>query len=255
MTIQSVKRATDIISLFSSSQTSLGVTQIAALLGLNKATAWGLVATLEKQGFLKQDPDTQKYSVGSKLFELGMVYVGSLEINAKASRQVHGLASRTGLNARVGIWDGGSVLITLLALPKAEDSLSHQVGPRIPAYCSGVGKALLAYLEQDKLESYLQTTELVRHTRTTIVTPEELLKDLAKTRERGYCISREEMIPGLVALGAPIFGRTRGLVGAASISGSPAVLTGKHLEKVADELLRTAAEISKEMGYYKTWHN
>src|SRR6516164_9427570 len=106
MTIQSVKRATDIISLFSSSQTSLGVTQIAALLGLNKATAWGLVATLEKQGFLKQDPDTQKYSVGSKLFELGMVYVGSLEINAKASRQVHGLASRTGLNARVGIWDG-----------------------------------------------------------------------------------------------------------------------------------------------------
>jgi DNA-binding IclR family transcriptional regulator len=252
MTIQSVKRATDIISLFSSSQTSLGITQIATALGLNKATAWGLVTTLEKQGFLRQDPDTQKYGVGSKLFELGMVYVGSLEINTKASRQMHGLASRTGLNARVGIWDGGSVLITLLALPKAEDSLSHQIGPRIPAHCSGVGKALLAYLEPDEIDRYLRATPLARHTRATIVSSEELLDDLAKIRERGYSISREEMIPGLVALGAPIFGRTRGLAGAASISGSPATLTGKQLEKVADELLRTAADISREMGYYKT---
>jgi DNA-binding IclR family transcriptional regulator len=252
MTIQSVKRATDIISLFSSSRTSLGITQIAAALNLNKATAWGLVTTLEKQGFLQQDPDTQKYSVGPKLFELGMVYVGSLEINAKASRLVHGLASRTGFNARVGIWDGDSVLITLLALPKAEDSLSHQIGPRVPAYCSGVGKALLANLEPDTLENYLRVTELARHTRATIVTAEKLLKDLEKTRERGYSISSEEMIPGIAALGAPIFGRKKGLAGAISISGPPSALLGKQMGKLADELMYTAAEISREMGYYKT---
>ena len=181
-----------------------------------------------------------------------MVYVGSLEVNAKATRPAHGLASRTGLNVRVGIWDGDSVLITLLALPKSEDSLSHQIGPRVPAYCSGVGKALLAYLEPAKLENYIQTTEFARHTRTTIVTPEKLLQDLEKTRERGYSISREEMIPGVAALGAPIFGRKKGLAGAVSISGSPAAVLGAHLEKLADELMYTAAEISREMGYYKT---
>jgi DNA-binding IclR family transcriptional regulator len=252
MTIQSVKRATDIISLFSSSRTSLGITQIAVSLGLNKATAWGLVTTLEKQGFLQQDPDTLKYSVGPKLFELGMVYVGSLEINAKASRLVQELASRTRLNARVGIWDGGSVLVTLLALPKAEDSLSHQIGPRVPAYCSGIGKALLAYLKPEELQNYLSGTELVRHTRLTIVTPEKLLKDLEKTRERGYAISLEEMIPGLAALGAPIFGRKKGLAGALSISCPPTTVAGKHMNELADELLRTAAEISQELGFYKT---
>jgi DNA-binding IclR family transcriptional regulator len=252
MIIQSVKRATDIISLFSSSQTSLGVTQIAAALGLNKATVWGLITTLEQQGFLQQDPDTLKYSVGPKLFELGMVYVGSLEINTKSSRLVHGLANRTGFNVRIGIWDGGSVLITLLVLPKTEDSISHQIGPRVPAYCSGIGKALLAYLEPDELQRYLRETELERHTRTTIVDLEKLLIDLKESRERGYAISSEEMIPGLAALGAPIFGKTKRLVGAISISYSPASITKKNLDKLADDLLGTAAEISQKMGYYTT---
>jgi DNA-binding IclR family transcriptional regulator len=244
--IQSVKRATDIISLFSSSRTALGITQIAGLLNLNKATTWGLVSTLEKQGFLQQDPETSKYGVGAKLFELGMVYLGNLEVNAKASRSVHELANRTGFNSRVGIWDGGTVLITLLALPKSEDSLSHQLGPRVPAYCSGVGKALLAYLGEEELQKYLQETELIRHTRTTIVTAEELLDDLKETRERGYSISAEEMIPGVVALGAPIFDRTKRPVGSISLS----VAGGKDLDRMADEVLRTAAEISQKMGFY-----
>jgi DNA-binding IclR family transcriptional regulator len=252
MIIQSVKRATDIISLFSSSQTSLGVTQIAAALGLNKATVWGLITTLEQQSFLQQDPDTLKYGVGPKLFELGMVYVGSLEINAKASRLAHALASRSGCNVRIGIWDGGGVLITLLALPKAEDSLSHQLGPRVPAYCSGIGKVLLAYLAPDELQTYLSQTELVRHTRTTIVSVEKLLLDLESTRERGYAISNEEMVPGLVALAAPIFGKTKKLVGAMSLSYSPAVVTRSQVDKLATDLVGTAAEVSRQMGYYST---
>ena len=210
------------------------------------------MSTLEQQGFLQQNQETQKYGVGSKLFELGMVYAGNLEINAKASRQVHALANRTGLNARIGIWDHGSVLITLLALPKAEDSLSQQIGPRVPAYCSAIGKALLAFLEPDEMELYLRETELVRHTRSTIVTARELLEDLEQTRVRGYSISREEMIPGLVALGAPVFGRSKRVVGAISISDPPGILTDEQLERLGDELLRTAAEISQKMGFYKT---
>ncbi|MBE0596437.1 MAG: IclR family transcriptional regulator [Desulfuromonadales bacterium] len=249
--IQSVKRATDITSLFTASQTSLGITQIAEALGLNKATVWGLVTTLEKQGFLQQDAETHKYSLGPKMFELGMVYIGSLEINAKASRLAHGLASRTRLNARVAIWSGGTALITLLALPKAEDSFSRQIGPRVPAYCSAVGKALLAFLEPEQIEAYLRDTELLRHTPSTIVTAEELLHDLEQIRQRGYAISAEEMIPGVTALGAPIFGRRRQLVGSISLSAPPAVMAGATLDTLADELLRTAAAISQEMGYYK----
>ena len=251
MAIQSVKRATDIISLFTSSQTQWGITQMAEALDLNKATVWGLATTLEKQGFLQQDPDTLKYSLGPKLFELGMVYVTNLEINTKGSRLAHALAERTRLNARLGIWSGGTALITLLALPKAEDSLSHQIGPRVPAYCSAVGKALLAYLDPREIQDYLKATELVRHTQKTLVSVAKLSKDLEEIRNRGYAVSCEEMILGVAALGAPIFGRNRGLVGAISISGPPAAVLDVNQESIAEQLLRTAAAISQEMGYYQ----
>ena len=250
MTIQSVDRAADIISLFSSSHTFLGITEIASALKLNKGTVWGLVTTLEKRRFLQQDPTTRKYSVGPKLFELGTVYLSHVEINSKASRPLHRLASRTGLNGRVAIWESDAALITLLALPRSEDSLSHQIGPRVPAYCSGIGKALLAHLESKELEDYLRRVTLVRHTQTTITTRDKLRVDLDNTRERGYSIGRAEMIPGVAALGAPIFDRKHQLAGAISISQSPEVVLCRRMKSLAAELLETAFEISREMGCY-----
>ena len=249
MNIQSVQRATDIISLFCKSPGRLGITEIAAALKLNKGTVWGLVTTLERQQFLQQDAATRKYGVGPKLFELGMVYVGGLEINARGARHAQGLADRTKLDARIGIWDNATVLITFLAVPRSEDHISHQIGPRVPAYCSAIGKALLANLDAARLKDYLRDVALQRHTRATLMTREALRADLEATRERGYSISREEMIPGLAALGAPIFGRNRELVGAISISESPRIVLGKRLERLGYELGCAAADISREMGY------
>ena len=249
MNIQSVQRATDIISLFCKSPRRLGVTEIASALGLNKGTAWGLVTTLEQQGFLQQDPDTRKYGVGPRLFELGMVYIGNLEINVKGARPAQNLAARTGLTARIGIFDNGSVLITYLAVPRSEDYLSHQIGPRVPAYCSAVGKAMLANMPPQEQKDYLRDVELVPHAKGTITDREKLKADIEDTRERGYSITRDEMIPGLAALGAPVFGRNRALMGAISISETPEIVFGKRLEKLGYELMRAAADISREMGY------
>src|SRR5208283_4178690 len=127
MIIQSVDRALGILSLFGSTGTFLGISEIAAAMDLNKGTVWGLVTTLDQNGFLRQDPVTHKYTVEPRLFELGIVYSTGLEINEQASRPVQQLANRTGLNARVGVFEGGMVLTTLMALPKSEDSFSHQL--------------------------------------------------------------------------------------------------------------------------------
>ena len=249
MNIQSVQRATDIISLFCRAPQRLGVTEIAAALGLNKATTWGLVTTLEQQGFLQQDPESRKYGVGPRLFELGMIYVANLEINVKGARLAQNLAARTGLTARIGIFERGSVLITYLAVPRSEDYLSHQIGPRTPAYCSAIGKAILANMAAQELEEYLRTVELVAHTKSSITDRSKLREDIEAARERGYAITREEMIPGLAALGAPVFGRNRRLVGALSISETPEIVLGTRLEKLGYELMRAAADVSREMGY------
>jgi DNA-binding IclR family transcriptional regulator len=248
MNIQSVRRATDIISLFCGS-TRLGVTEIATALKLNKGTVWGIIKTLEQGGFLQRDAATRRYGVGPQLFELGMVYIRNLDINVKGAQPVQSVAARTGLTARIGIFDRGSVLITFLAVPRSEDYLPHQIGPRTPAYCSAIGKALIAYLPDAELKSYLQGVELTRHTPHTIMSRARLRTDIEETRNRRYSIVREEMILGLAALGAPIFGPKGEVVGAISISGTPTEVLGKRLEKLAHELVRTAAIMSRDMGY------
>ncbi len=253
MNIQSVQRATGIISLFCKSPRRLGVTEIAGALNLNKGTTWGLVTTLEQQGFLQQDAATRKYSVGPRLFELGMVYVRNLEINVKGAQPAQNIAARTGLITRIGIFDRGSVLITFLAVPRSEDHLSHQIGPRTPAYCSAIGKAMIAKFSPTELKAYLKNAEFVQHTRNTILSRTQLSADIKGIRQRGYAIAREEMIPGLAALGAPILGTHNRLVGAISISGAPSVVLGKRTEKLAYELVRAAASISREMGCSGVW--
>ncbi|EQD57196.1 transcriptional regulator, IclR family, partial [mine drainage metagenome] len=107
----------------------------------------------------------------------------------------------------------------------------------------------LANMDPVQLDDYLRTVEIVAHTKSSITNRAALRKDIESARERGYAIAREEMIPGLAALGAPVFGRNRRLVGALSVSETPEIVLGKRMEKLGYELLRAAADISREMGF------
>jgi IclR family KDG regulon transcriptional repressor len=250
MKIQSIDRVCHIISLFSSSNISMGVTEIAAALNLHKATVWGLVNSLEKHRFLQQDAETRKYGIGPKFYEMGMLYLTNLEINTKAFRPLHRLARLTHLSSYVGIWDHGTALITQVVHPGGEDSVSYQLGPRDHAYCTAIGKVFLPFLTEVELQAYLDSTPLIRYTNNTIVQKEALLKEIEIIRQQGYSVCREEMITGLAALGAPILGRNKRIAGSIGISGSPEAVLGDRSEKLAQELMRAASEISQAMGYY-----
>jgi len=141
MKIQSVQRAIDILGLFSIGQPLLGVTEIAKLLHLNKGTAWGLVTTLESKGLLSQDPRTSKYGLGPKVFEMGLIYVGGLPLNRVAVGPAQKLADSTKLTVWMGIWDGNAILVTNHSLPRGTAKTSDQIGPKLAAHCSSVGKA------------------------------------------------------------------------------------------------------------------
>jgi DNA-binding IclR family transcriptional regulator len=149
----------------------------------------------------------------------------------------------------VAIWDGDAVVITLNIYPAARPVLPHQIGPRVHAYCSATGKAVLAFLDEVSLKAYLDRTKLVPFTPSTITTRKRLLEDLRAIRERGYSIDREEAVEDLACIGAPLFDRSGMVAGSLSLSGPPSRVLGKRMEPVAEGLVRTAAEISRCMGY------
>jgi IclR family KDG regulon transcriptional repressor len=250
MGIQSVNRAIAILSLFNNRRPRLGITEISHILNLPKGTVYGLASTLLNAGFLQQDLETRKYQLGLKIYEMGTTLAGNLEINQKAVSPANKLAKSVKLVSRIAIWDGDSALITLNVDPRSNSLFVFQVGPRIPAYCSSVGKALLAFLNYEELEAYLGRTDLVPYTAKTITQKERLLRELEKTRQRGYSIDRGETMLDLACIGAPIFGRGGHLEASLSLSGNLDNFQRKQLKDLSEKLLKTAGEISRSMGYF-----
>ena len=248
--IQSVNRAIAILSLFTTHRPRWGITEISRILNLPKGTVHGLTRTLLNAGFLQQDPETRKYQSGFKIYEMGIILAGNLEINQRAVGLANKLAKSVGLVSRIAIWDGDSALTTLNIDPRSGSLFVYQIGPRIPAYCSSVGKALLAFLSYQELNAYLGRIELVPYTPKTVIKKEQLLKELEETRQRGYSIDREETVSGLVCIGAPIFGRGGHLEASISLSGDSKRFRRKQLTALSEKLLKTAGEISRAMGYF-----
>ncbi len=247
--IQSVNRALSLICLFTHGSPRLGITEISKALGLPKPTVHGLVRTLVKQGFVQQDPQTRKYRLGLKIYELGIVLAGSLDINQRGAGVAYQLAKQTGLVSRIAIWDLDSALLTVNIEPRSHLLFAHQIGPRIPAYCSAVGKALLAFLEPRELQGYVDRVKLKPLTANTITQKKQLLKEIEETRRRGYSMDREENLLGLACIGIPIFGSGGHLEGAMSLSGDAKDIY-KRMKTLLPELLKTGQEISRSLGYF-----
>ena len=249
MSVQSVDRALEILSLFSTSSPRLGITEISRAMELPKPTVHGLVRTLASHGFLSQDQESKKYSLGLKIHEMGAILAGSLRINQVGGGPAQTLSKSTGLAVRLAIWDKASVLATMLLFPEPVSVLYHQIGPRIHAHCSALGKAILAFLPAPELQDYMTACLLPPMTQNTVTSKKELLKDLEAVRSRGYSLDREECISGMACIGAPIYDFAGAPVGSISISGLPDQVLGDQMQPLARELVLTAHQISSFMGW------
>jgi DNA-binding IclR family transcriptional regulator len=205
---------------------------------------------LTRSGFLKQDPFTKRYSLGLKLFELGMLQVETLELNQKGFAPAGKVSQDTRLICRLGLWDSGTVLVTATVRPLQKGASMSQVGPRVPAYCSALGKAVLAYFEPKELGAYLAEAEFEPFTHSTILDKNVLLKDLEETRLRGYSIDREEAVWGMACVGSPVYEGGGTIIGAVSLSGSPRrVLKPEKVSGFGQRVMETAGEISQSLGF------
>ncbi|BCS98289.1 IclR family transcriptional regulator [Desulfoluna limicola] len=249
MAIQSVKRAIDILSLFTPSQPSLGITEMATRMGLPKPTVHGLVQTLADEGFLSQSDETRKYSLGLRVYELGTYVTSHLRVNQVGGPAAQRLARHTSLMARIAIWDRGEVLVTLNLFPNVQSPPFINLGPKVPAYCSAIGKAILSACPEKDLEAYLSRTPLEPLTPKTCTDADALKGELETARRQGYACESEEYIMGLACIGAPLFDHSGRCTAAISVSGGPELLAREEMQAIATDVMRTAGEISLAMGY------
>src|SRR5579875_2054485 len=182
--IQSIERAAAILRLLSGRNRRLGVVDLSGELGLSKGTVHGLLRTLQKVGFVEQDPETGKYQLGAALRHMGSSYLDGNELRTRALNWSDSLAARTQESVRIGTLHDQQVLIVHHGFRPDDSFRTLDVGSLLPAHATALGKVLLAHhpyvadeLTKDGLESFTDAT---------ITDCDQLRRELGRIRERGW---------------------------------------------------------------------
>jgi DNA-binding IclR family transcriptional regulator len=245
--IQSVDRALGILTVLQGAR-RMSLTEIATALGLSPPTVHGIIRTLLAHGMVQQERDSLRYRLGPATLRLGNVYLDTLELRSKAIPWAEDLARRTGLAVRVGVLLIDDVVI-IHHEPRPDGSRQMpEVGIVIPAHASALGKAMLAFLPEDRLAPILDDLDLAERGPNTITDRAAFRTELAGIRETGIAVNDEELAYGLRSIAAPISARSGEVVASLNLAVHRSMgLTTDLIERFSPAILRTAAAISAEI--------
>lgn len=244
--IKSVGKAFALLDCLAAFEGSASLPLVAKRCGMNVATAHRLLATLETLGAVIHIGPGE-YAIGFRLAELA--HRSSLEaVLAASAAPVLGRITRaTGATAHVAVLDG-DYMVTYIARSAGRDARgATSPGNKLEAYCSGLGKVLLAALPEPLQERYLADGPFPALTQRTIIDPNALARELALVRERRYALDDGEMFDDLRCLAVPIMGRDGKTVAALSIAGSTKDIPKGRVPALVADLWRDAATISDKL--------
>jgi DNA-binding IclR family transcriptional regulator len=245
---QVVDRVVDILEAFTRLGPELGVSDISRALGLKKATTHRLLASLRRRGIVAQDPVSRRYRLGLKLWELGQMATNQVDWLERVRPYLQELTDTVGETTHLAVLNEGQVLYVEKVESTRSLRMPSQVGRRLPAHCTGVGKALLAFLPEEVVRALIARHGLPRFTRNTITDQGALDAELALIRARGYSVDNEEIEEGLVCIGAPIRDHTSHVVAAVSMAGPSSRVRPETYETHARAVVRMAAAMSAALG-------
>lgn len=248
-TVQSVNRALKILMILKDNPNGLGVTELASELNIAKSTAHRLLQSLLLEKFVKVDEARGKYQLGLGLMELGNEVMDSLDIRKIAKDHLKELVDKIDETAHLGIYDDGEVVY----IDKIENSsllrMYSQIGRRAPIHCTGIGKAMLAFLPNEEVEWIVSNKGLPSFTEHTIISTDYLTKEIKQIRSRGYSIDNQEHELGIRCVAAPILNVHGEVVAGISVAGPETRMTYEKLDICAKEVKLRAQRISNELGY------
>lgn len=219
--------------------------------GFPKATLYRFVQTLTNQGMLAFDPDRQTYAPGMRLVRLAHAAWQQASLAPIALSHLDQLSADVGETVHLAQLDHAQVIYVDKRNAADPVQMYSQAGKVAPAYCTGVGKAMLAYLPDSELTDALEQQSFHRFTEHTHNSAATLRTELADIRANGYGFDREEHEPGIICVAVPILTDTHRLLGALSVTSTTSRTNLAGLESLVPRIQTTADAISKEAS---SWH-
>lgn len=246
--VQSVRRAIQLLRAFGPTRPELGVSELSRLTGLHKTTVYRLLVTLEEEGLIKHIVGDDKYRLGPGLIRLGRIVLDSLDLGKQALPHMRALVQETDETAMLEIWDDGRTLVVASVDGRRLTHVVARPGNHLPAHGSSGGKLMLAFLPAEEVEKVV-ARGLKQYTENTILDRDHLLAELENVRRSGVGYDRQEIDIGICAASAPIFDHRGEIAGALTVAGPTQRLNLEDDGGLTRQLRETAARISRELGY------
>jgi IclR family pca regulon transcriptional regulator len=250
---QSLERGLAILGCFTPARPILGIADIADELGMSRSTTHRYVITLVALGYLEQGA-SRKYRLGLRVTDLGMSALNSTGLREHARPYLEELRQRTSYTTSLGVLDGSEVLYVDRARSfrrgQSQIDLGLQPGSRVPAYCTSMGKLLLAHLPDAQQRDVLGEIKPTKRGPKTITSKKALRTELEQVREAGFAVDDEELAAGLYAIAAPVRNESRDVVAAVNLAAHSSMIALEELvDALGPHLVSTADRISARLGY------
>lgn len=244
-----VMRALAMLDVVVAEPRGISLTVAAGRASLSKATASRLLGALVRGNLVVRDPATGLFRPGLKLVQMAEQALEAYDFPSVARPHMLRLAREVAHGVAAGVVEGRDVVYVERIEASTEIRVHHELGGRRPIHVSSIGKAIVAFLPPDEIDALLDGYQFERFTEYTIVDRDALLLDLAKVRRQGWSVSRNEGMRGGSSISAPVFDRSRRVVGAIGISSVSVALRGTALQRMVEVLVVACRATSADLGY------
>ena len=242
--VKSLAKALDILECFDEQHPELGIVQICSMLDLNKSNVHNIITTFQQKGYIEKNDKTGKYHLGMNLLRFSFIINNQLNYQRLVYDLLADAAQEMNAVVYFAIPHNGKAFYLCNSYPGGKNydfPFRTITGEVAPFYCTAIGKAMLAFMNEEEAEKYI-CAPMPRFTDMTITDAVQLRNELAKIREQGYSFDNCEHEYGVKCIGAPILNQHGEVLGAVSVSGSDAYMT--------EDVIKKAIRIMKETAFH-----
>ncbi len=250
-TIQSVVRAASVLDALVDAGEALSLSQVADAARMGLPTTYRFLRTLEFLKWVERDPELKRYRIAPRVVRLAHSYMGTSALWQHAHPYLVQARREYGETFNLAILDGADILYIDRVRTRRILTINLEIGSKLPAFCTAMGRVLLAHLPPSDALEILRQSDRTPFTAKTVTAVDKLARIIGEVREAGYAVNNGEMALELISVAAPIRNRHNQVVAALNMAvnatdyGESAV-TGKLVPTVT----KVARQISQAMGYY-----
>ena len=238
-------KSLQILDCLSLAQGFIGITALCETTGLSAGTVHRILQEMVGAGYVSKDMEQKKYRIGLKAISMAMRIKSSDYITEIAHAEMQRLNELSSETVRLVTLDGDEGMHLAQLEAKNRVGLYTLVGLKVPLYCTGSGKSILAYFSKDRLYQYLLRVPLKRYTNKTLQNRDDFYKEMEQIAEQGYALDRGEYYPDIIVVAASIFTTEQTRECSIAVAAPSYRFTQEHAHALAPEVMRSANEISK----------